>query len=117
MKQTSTTRPKEVAITKGKNEWFLTVCYNIEEEVKDGETIYSYDCATVKLYHKPSTDRGTLVSAIVRTRFSADAVEAIVQNHISEETEGHQREWEVLQAWRKEAKRMALEYLGAGNEP
>ena len=116
MKQTSTTRPQEVAVTKGKNEWFLTVCYNIEEETKDGETIFSYDCATVKLTHKPNTDYSTLVAAIVRTRFSADAVEAIVQNHLCEETEEHAQEWSELQDWRIEAKRMAREHLGNGSE-
>lgn len=111
MKQTSTTRPQEVAVTKGKNEWFLTVCYNIEEESQEGETVYSYDCATVKLPHKPNADYGTLVAAIVRTRFSADAVEAIVQNHLCDETEEHAQEWSELQDWRTFAKSTARDYL------
>lgn len=111
MKTTSTTRPQQLAVTKGQNEWFLTVCYNVDTDTKDGETVYEYESATVKTPHKPTSDYPTLVSAIVRTRYSADAVEAIVQNHLCGESEEHQAEWECLQEWRTEAKRMAKEHL------
>ncbi|MBQ7462430.1 MAG: hypothetical protein IJS63_09300 [Bacteroidaceae bacterium] len=114
MKTTSTTRPQLLAVTKGQNEWFLTVCYNIDTVTNDGETAYEYDSATVKTQHKPTKDYPTLVAAIVRTRYSADDVEAIVQNHLNNlgnEDEEHLTEWEDLQDWRTEAKRIAREYL------
>lgn len=45
-----------------------------------------------------------VVSAIVRDRFSADAVEAILANH----AEGtHQEDYDAYQAWRAKAKEIA----------
>lgn len=51
------------------------------------------------------TDYGSIVSAIVRDKYSADAVEAILSN--GSDTEDHGRELEEFQQWRAKAKEIA----------
>lgn len=107
-----------MTLTKGAKNWFLTVCYNIterpttEDEQQGGEvtTVFEYDSATAQVERKPE-DYSALVAAIVRSRFSADDVEAIVQNYIGSKTAEHEEEWVALQAWRDEAKQMAHNFL------
>lgn len=57
-------------------------------------------------------DYGTLVAAIVRTRYSDDAMTAIINNHLLDpgnaETEA---EWTAMQAWRAHAKATARALL------
>ena len=50
-------------------------------------------------------DYPSVVSAIVRCRYSQSAIEAIVLN--GSDTEEHASEYAALQAWRAEAKRIA----------
>ena len=131
MKQISTTKPLEVVVSRSGKGWLLTVNYNITEreastatglgenaqEVHgDGETaehttVWEYDSASVKCDKRPSEYYGTLVAAIIRTRFSADAVEAITQNYLADGEAG-KAEFDELQAWRADAKRMAKALLG-----
>ena len=50
-------------------------------------------------------DYPSIVSAIVRCKYSQSAIEAIVLN--DSDTEEHASEYAALQAWRSEAKRIA----------
>lgn len=121
MKQISTTKPQEVVVSRDGKGWLLTVNYNItEREANAGELaaadapgtkVWEYESASVKCDKKPHEYYGTLVAAIIRTRFSADAVEAITQNYLAD-AEAGRAEFDELQVWRSEAKRMAREILG-----
>ena len=55
-------------------------------------------------------DYPTVVSAIVRCRYSQSDIEAIVLN--GSDTEEHASEYAALQAWRAEAKRIAKIVVG-----
>jgi len=69
-----------------------------------------YECEEVEYNHKePLTeekDYGPMVSTLIRAHFSQDQVEAITQNYLSD-PEGHKQEFDDLQAWRVESKRIA----------
>ena len=80
------------------------------------DTFYRHD--------KPLTqdDYGPLVSAIIRSRYSADEVEAITQNYLAQTattdsqatataTSPAAEEFSQLQQWRQEAKRVAREII------
>lgn len=55
---------------------------------------------------------GVLVSAIVRGRYTDDEMQAIVNNHLLDDgNEEHEAEWDEMQAWRAEAKKVAKEIL------
>ena len=55
-------------------------------------------------------DYPSVVSAIVRSKYSQSDIEAIVLN--GSDTEEHAAEYEALQAWRSEAKRIAKIVIG-----
>ena len=57
-----------------------------------------------------SDDFGPLVSTIVRSRYTEDEVEAIMNNYLAD-PDGHATEFLLLQTWRKKAKSAAREYL------
>lgn len=58
----------------------------------------------------PTYDR--LVAAIIRGRYSDDNMQAIINNHLLEDGDSeHEKEWNDMQSWRAEAKRMAKEIL------
>lgn len=68
----------------------------------DGETIEQLVCENVDLVG--AIDYGKVVSAVVRDKFSADSVEAILANH----AEGtHQEDYDAYQEWRTKAKQIA----------
>lgn len=111
-------RPPFIATTTMGGALYTTVNFCIEELPGGG---FAAESVTLKT-EAPLTedDYGTLVSAIIRERYSADAVEAITSNYIvtprSEEDKAEMREF---QAWRTEAKtiaRAALEEIAGGGE-
>lgn len=55
-------------------------------------------------------DYPSVVSSIVRCKYSQSDIEAIVLN--GSDTDGHAAEYEALQAWRAEAKRIAKIVIG-----
>ena len=73
---------------------------------KDG----TWECEEVEYNHKePLTeekDYGLMVSTLIRSRYSQDQVEAITQNYLAD-PEDHKQEFDDLQTWRKECKRIA----------
>lgn len=88
-----------------------TVLINFDEKVVErtdqqtGEkhTVYGYESVRVK---RKAFGYAGIVSAIVRSRYSADEVEAIVLNHGDGDAE-HEAEYAGLQEWRKHAKEIA----------
>lgn len=55
-----------------------------------------------------STDRGETVNNIIRDKYSASQVEAIVNNYLSDTTnEEYLKDFNDMQEWRKQAKSIA----------
>ena len=52
------------------------------------------------------SDYAPLVSCIIRSRYSADDIEALVQNYLADK-EKHASEWDDLQRFRQQAKQAA----------
>lgn len=121
------TRPPRVETTKQLSGWLtefhldvreLTVqerqeyeipdTYIDEQGVEHPQEAYT-DTYAFYRHENPLTedDYGAMVSAIVRARYSADDVEAIMQNYIASKTSEHKAEWSELQAWRETAKELA----------
>ncbi len=78
-------------------------------------TKQAWTAHTIVYKHKdPLTeaDYGPLVAAIVRSRYSADDVEAIMLNYSADQTEEHRLEFNQLQTWRQVAKEAAREAIG-----
>ncbi len=112
MKQKTEERPQEMAVAIGTGSWYVALNFNIEE-VEDG---FEFDTAVVTIDHPlPLTeaDYGKTVSAIVRSRYSEDDVEAIVNNYLAD-PEGHTDEFMQLQQWRTTAKQVARRHIGEG---
>lgn len=70
----------------------------------------TYECEEVEYNHKePVTeekDYGPMVSTLIRAHYSQDQVEAITQNYLVNPEE-HKQEFDDLQEWRAESKRIA----------
>jgi hypothetical protein len=84
----------------------------IRMEVKESEDPEqgAWECEEVEYNHKESLteekDYGPMVSTLIRAHYSRDQVEAITQNYLSDPEE-HKQEFDDLQAWREECKRIA----------
>lgn len=72
-------------------------------EDEEPQTKTEYVGYTVRV--EQPLDYGKVVSAIVRTKYSSDQVEAIVLN--GSDTPEHKAEYEALQQWRSHAKEIA----------
>lgn len=71
-----------------------------ETELEEARTLLV--CENVDIVG--AIDYGKVVSAVVRDKFSADSVEAILANH----AEGtHQEDYDAYQEWRAKAKQIA----------
>lgn len=73
------------------------------------ETEQGFECDEVEYNHKEAlqeSDYGPMVSAIIRSEYSEDAVEAIVNNYLAD-PDGHTEEFQQLQEWRAKAKQAA----------
>ena len=77
---------------------------------EDGKIAKRWECEEVEYNHRESLTRekdyGPMVSAIIRSRYSQDQVEAITQNYLAA-PEDHKEEFETLQSWRVTAKNTA----------
>lgn len=84
--------------------------YNITETKKqiDDDVITEWECDQV-IVDQP-LDYGTLVSAIIRKKYSADSIEAIILNY-GDGDEVHTQEYVELQEYRREAKNIAKDIL------
>lgn len=80
-----------------------TVTYAIEESVYNGSTVYlNYTFDTNNIEYN------SLVSAIIRQKYSQDDIEAIILNYLDK---GVSEEYTQLQDWRLNAKSKAKEVL------
>lgn len=78
--------------------------------VKEGENEEYKWCEITLPVGTPTYSQ--LVSAIIHGRYSDDAMQAIINNYLLEDEDSeHQKEWNDMQMWRVEAKRMAKEIL------
>lgn len=55
---------------------------------------------------------GSVVNDLLRQQYKADKVESIINNYLDEPNDKHTKEFQDLQAYRKECKRVAKEVLG-----
>lgn len=55
---------------------------------------------------------GSVVNDLLRQEYKTDKVESIINNYLDEPNEKHVKEFQDLQAYRKECKRVAKEILG-----
>ena len=55
---------------------------------------------------------GSVVNDLLRQEYKADKVESIINNYLDDPNEKHTKEFQDLQAYRKECKRVAKEVLG-----
>ena len=95
--------PVDTVISTG----IMTTVFRLDiTKMEDG----TYECEEVEYNHKePVTeekDYGPMVSTLIRAHYSQDHVEAITQNYLAD-PEGHKQEFEELQTWRAESKRIA----------
>jgi len=87
----------------------MLVCWNEREvtiETEGGQSVvkYEYDfCRCAK-----NADRGELIDAIVRSRYSQSQMEAVVNNYLREDkTEEQVEAFNAMQEWRAQAKVIA----------
>lgn len=101
----------------------IRINYDVEEqerETGEGEktTFYVYHMMEFRTINGRSaidlTAEGypQIVAAIVRERYSADDVEAILNNYLAD-PEGHGAEFTALQEWRAVAKQVAKELINS----
>ena len=80
------------------------------------EVEQDFECDEVEYNHKEDlspSDYGPMVSCIIRGKYSEDAVEAILNNYLSDPTnKRYEAEFNMLQSWRAEAKERARSILG-----
>lgn len=95
--------PVETIISTG----MMTTVFRLDITKKEDGT---YVCEEVEYNHKePLTeekDYGPMVSTLIRAHYSQDQVEAITQNYLAD-FEDRKKEFDVLQEWRAESKRIA----------
>lgn len=94
--------------------------YGIEDTTigEDGEEhpqLAYTDNLVIYRHDEPLTaaDYGKIVSLLVRAHYSEDQVEAITQNYIADSSRlKAYADWQNLQSWRAEAKRLAKQAIG-----
>jgi hypothetical protein len=87
----------------------VLICFNRTEVGKEGNTLYQYDSAWTTF----PFDRSKLISDLVRSRYTADQVEAIILN--GNDTEKHAEEYSQLQAWRVTCKHIADQIISSND--
>lgn len=96
-------KPVETIISTG----MMTTVIRFDITKKEDGT---WECEEVEYNHKePLTkekDYGSIVSTLIRAHYSQDRVEAITQGYLAD-PEDHKKEFDVLQEWRAESKRIA----------
>ena len=82
----------------------ILLCFDEEQTNDNGNVGYSYEYARVEI---PYT-HAKVVSAIIKTRYDSDAMQAIINNHlVDSESPEHAKEFADMQAWRMKAKEVA----------
>jgi len=78
-------------------------------EIRDTELKKIVDF--VKGTDKAQSQYGRVVNDLLRQEYKADKVESIINNYLDDPNEKHTKEFQDLQAYRKECKRVAKEVL------
>lgn len=80
-----------------------------------------FECDESQFQHKDKLtedDRPTLIAFLVRERYTADQMEAIINNYLADPTgEKALREFEAMQAWRTESKSLAAQVIAELTRP
>lgn len=106
MKQKSNIRPNPV----DKKLWYGQPKATINYDVVEVDNEFEFESITLQPY---VWDYGSIVSAIVREKYSQDRVEAILANNA---IEAESEEMEEFQAWRVHAKEVAHELIDWADE-
>lgn len=103
---------------------YVTVIHlNIREaenvgELLDGEeAMQQWESEDIVISHKQpltSDDRDTLISKIIRAKYSSDKMEAIVNNYLLTKTAENKAEFKEMQEWRSYAKELASQIISNG---
>lgn len=96
-------RPVKMLVTKGRYVIHVTANLGVTE-VDEG---YEYEPIHLQMADSPTYD--TLITALIRYKYSSDAMEAIINNYLYEATEKAKEEFAAMQAWRNEVKSFAKE--------
>ena len=87
-------------------------CFDEKEINMDGGIIYTYEAFRTPL----SYDYSTLVSAIIREKYSDDKMQAIINNYLMEINDSeHKKEFDEMQEWRAHAKEIAKTIINDNN--
>lgn len=110
-KQYYAERPQSVELIRSLGISTTVIRFNIEERHPDPDDPQQapWMADEVEYNHKEAlqeSDYGPMVSAIIRSEYSEDAVEAIVNNYLAD-PDGHTEEFQQLQEWRAKAKQAA----------
>lgn len=105
-------RPPEVAVSYHFGVPQYTVNVLVEECAPEAEgqpQEYGWTCICLS---PGPLSYDALVAALVRTRYSDDAMTAIINNHLLDGNDADtEAEWEEMQQWRREAKALAKQIL------
>ncbi len=105
-------RPLEVAVSYHFGVPQYTVNVLVEERAPEAEgqpQEYGWTCICLA---PGQLTYDALVAALVRTRYSDDAMTAIINNHLLDGNDADiAAEWEQMQQWRREAKALAKQIL------
>ena len=94
--------------------WVTAVRTGIEKTTNnENDEVWEADEVLITTTFEPTEkDRGTLISDIIRDRYSSDRMEAVINNYLLDpEDEKAKAEFDEMQAWRREAKRLAGEII------
>lgn len=101
-------RPPIASVSRTPKGYHTTINFNIQET--DGG--FAANSVTITTSSPiTSDDYGIIVSAIVRCKYSADEVEAIVNNYLFSKTEASENDMSKMQEWRALAKDVAKSVL------
>jgi len=110
-------RPPEVAVSYHFGVPQYTVNVLVEERAPEAEgqpQEYGWTCICLA---PGQLTYDALVAALVRTRYSDDAMTAIINNHLLDGNDADiAAEWEQMQQWRREAKALAKQIIANYND-
>ena len=87
-----------------------TINYSVED-ISESENTQEYRYLTVEL--PPGVrDRGAVISAIIRQRYSDDEMQAIINNYLLDESDAEARQkFQTMQQYRQYAKSIANKFI------
>lgn len=106
-------KPLPIIYTRCLGQKVYTINFNIEEVDNDTER-YRFSSVTLPV---GQYDRATVISAIIRQRYSDDEMQAIINNYLLDPNDAEAvAEFNQMQQYRKFAKKLADEFIEAIKE-